>query len=192
MGDTTACFATINIAAGEEITICYHPDFECRTRHDRHQLLRFGCECEVCLMGTPLQQLSDMRRTLVRGLQYLTLGVDLDGQRQSSASTIITDSKLKKAAEEFSIPLSARLIYNILSVVLLEEEGLLDDFMVERITPGIVRMATLFKTETNARIAKFAIAQETWLDRLCIAFSLYGQEDEADHEFAVRAQMLKG
>lgn len=74
-----------------------------------------------------------MRRTLIRGPQYLTLGVDLNGQRQGSASPIIIDSKLKKAAEDFTIPLSARLIYNLLIMYLREEEGLLDHFMVERL-----------------------------------------------------------
>jgi hypothetical protein len=42
-------------------------------------------------------------RTLIRGLQHLTLGVDLKGQREGSASPIIVDSKLKKAAEDFSL-----------------------------------------------------------------------------------------
>jgi hypothetical protein len=79
-----------------------------------------------------------MRRILIRRLQYLTLGVDLNGQRQGSASPIIVDSKLKKTAEENSIPLSARLIYNLLVMSLLEEEGLLDDFMVERFNLGIL------------------------------------------------------
>ena len=96
-----------------------------------------------------IQQLSDMRRTLIRGLQYLTLGVDLNGQRQGSASPIIVDSKLKKTAEDFSIPLSARLVYNLLVMCLLEEEGLLDDFMVERFNPGILQMTALFRQEAT-------------------------------------------
>ncbi len=102
-----------------------------------------------------------MRRTLIRGLQYLTLSVDLNGQRQSSASPIIVDSKLKKTAEDFSIPLSTKLIYNLLIMSLLEEEGLLDDFIIERFNPGILQTTTLFQTESNARIARQAITQET-------------------------------
>ena len=191
-GEIIASFATRDIVAGEEITFCYNTDFECRTRHDRHQALRFVCDCKACLTGTPFQQLSDMRRTLIRGLQYLTLGVDLNGQRQGSASPIIVDSKLKKAAEDFSIPLSSRLIYNLLVVYLLEEEGLLDDFMVERCNPGILQTTALFKTESNARIARLAIRQETWLEKFCMAFRLYGREDVADHAFAVRLRMLHG
>jgi hypothetical protein len=191
-GEIIASFATRDIVAGEEITFCYNTDFECRTRHDRHQALRFVCDCKACLTGTPFQQLSDMRRILIRGLQYLTLGVDLNGQRQGSASPIIVDSKLKKAAEDFSIPLSSRLIYNLLVVYLLEEEGLLDDFMVERCNPGILQTTALFKTESDARIARLAIRQETWLEKFCVAFRLYGRGDVADHAFAVRLRMLHG
>jgi SET domain len=190
-GEIIASFATRDIVAGEEITFCYNTDFECRTRHDR-QALRFVCDCKACLTGTPFQQLSDMRRTLIRGLQYLTLGVDLNGQRQGSASPIIVDSKLKKAAEDFSIPLSARLIYGLLVVYLLEEEGLLDDFMVERFNPGILQTTALFKTESNARIARLAITQETWLEKFCMAFRLYGRGDVADHAIAVGLRMLYG
>lgn len=105
----------------------------------------------------------------------------MNGERQGSASLIIVDSKLKKAAEDFSIPLSVRLIYNLLAVYLLEEEELLDDFMVKRFNLGILQTTVLFQTESNARIAKLAIAQETWLDKFCMAFRLYGREDVADH-----------
>jgi SET domain len=191
-GETVTSFATRDIIAGEEITICYNSDFELRTRHERHQALRFICDCKACLPGTLFQQLSDVRRTLIRGLQYLTLGVDLNGQRQGSASPIIIDSKLKKAAEDFSIPLSARLIYDLLVVYLLEEEGILDNLMVVRLGPGILRTVAEFKTESNAKISRLAMAQETWLEKLCMAFRLYGRGDVADDAIAVRLRMLHG
>ncbi|KAH0553407.1 hypothetical protein GP486_006522 [Trichoglossum hirsutum] len=189
-GEVISSFATRGIAAGEEITICYGDDFECRTTHDRHRELRFVCDCKACLTGTPFQQLSDMRRTLIRGLEYLKRGVDLNGQRQGSASPIVVDSKLKKAAEDFSIPLSARLIYGLLTMFLLEEEGLLDDFMIKRLNPSILQVAAWFETESNARIASLAITQETWLERLCMAFRLYGREDVADHAIAAGLRMI--
>ncbi len=187
-----ASYATRDIVASEEITICYNNDFECRTRPDRHQSLRFVCDCKACLTGTPFQQLSDLRRTLIRGLQYLTLGVDINGQRQSSTSPIIVDFELKKAAENLSIPLSARLIYNLLIIYLLEEEGLLDDFMVERLLPGTSIISALFKTESNARISRLAMAQETWLEKFCVACELYGRKDVADHEHAMILRTLHG
>ena len=54
-GEITAIFATRDIAAGEEITFCYNTDFECRTRHERHQALRFVCDWKACLTGTLFQ-----------------------------------------------------------------------------------------------------------------------------------------
>jgi SET domain len=190
--DCIATFATRDIIAGEEITICYNTDFECRNRHERHQALRFVCDCKACLIDTPFQQLSDMRRILIRGLEYLTSGVDLHGKRQDSALPIIVDSELKKKAEDFSIPLSARLIYKILVMSLLEEEGLLDDFMVERLNPGIVELATLFQTGSNVRIVRQVMAQRTWQEKLGIAFGLYGREDVADPDVAAGLRMLHG
>ena len=190
-GEINARFATRDIVAGEEITSCYNTDFDGRTRHERHQALRFSCDCKACRIGTPFQKLSDMRRTLIRGLHYLTLGSDLNGQRQGSASPIIFDSKLKKAAEDFSIFLSARLIYNLLFMALLEEEGLMDDFTVERYNPMILQVVAWFRTESNARIARLAMAQETWLEKFCMAFRLYGQGDVADHDITVELQMLR-
>ncbi|WEW59470.1 hypothetical protein PRK78_004944 [Emydomyces testavorans] len=183
-------FAIRDIAAGEEITICYNTDFECRVRYERHQVLRFVCDCKACLIDSPFQKLSDMRRTLIRGLQYLTRGVDVNGQRQGSVSSIIIDSKLKKAAENFSIPLSSRLIYDLLVMVLLEEEGLLDDFMVKRFNPGIVQTSAWFMTESNARIARLAMTQKTWLEKFCMASRLYGREDVADPTIAEGFRML--
>ena len=188
--ETVSSFATRDILPGEEITFGYNSDFECRNRYERHQALRFICDCKACLVDTPFQQLSDMRRTMIRGLQYLTLGVDLNGQRQGSMSPIIVDSKLKKAAEDFRIPLSARLIYNLLVMYLLEEEGLLDDIMVERLYPGILQLTTLFGTESNASIVRLAMTQTTWLEKFCMAFRLYGQADVADHAVAERLRIL--
>lgn len=185
-------FATRDIIPGEEITFCYNTDFECRNRYERHQALRFVCDCKACLPGTPFQQLSDMRRTFIRGLQYLMLGVDLNGQKQDSTSPIIVNPKLKEVAEDFRIPLSSRLIYNLLVMCLLEEEGLLDDFMVERLNPRILQTVTTFQTESNASIARLAMTQKTWPEKFCTAFRLYGRTDVADHAIAEGIRMLRG
>ena len=77
---------------------------------------------------------------------------------QVSGRPIISDVRLKKAAEEFRIPLSARLIYNLLAMCLLKEEGLLDEFRIGIVSPGISNTAKMFTTETNARIANLALA----------------------------------
>ncbi len=185
-------FATRDIMPGEEITFCYNTDFECRTRYERHQALRFICDCKACLPGTPFQQLSDMRRTFIRGLQYLTLGVDLNGQKQDSTSPIIVDPDLKEAAEDFCIPLSSRLIYNLLILCLLDAEELLDDFMVKRLYPGILKLVTMFSDEEQRCIARLAVEQKTWLKKFCTAFRLYGRTDVADHAVAETLRMLRG
>lgn len=190
-GETIAIFATRDIVAGEEITFCYNTDFECRTKNERHRALRFVCDCKACLTGTLFQELSDLRRRLLRGLQYLTHGVDLDGKRQGSVSPIIVDTELRQAAENFSIPLSVRLVLWLLSMVLLEEEGLLDYLMIERLNPSILRMAGWFRTESNARVAKQAIAQDTWLGKFGMACRIYGLRDVADHEVAVILRVLQ-
>ncbi|KAI1302275.1 hypothetical protein F5Y03DRAFT_362263 [Xylaria venustula] len=178
-------FATRDIVPGEEITFSYEGDFECRTREERHRELRFVCHCEACRLGTPFQRLSDMRRRLVRGLQYLQIGKDLDGQKQEAPDRpLITDTQLKVAAETFSIPLSSRLVYSLLTMFLTEQEGLLDDFLAERLSPSIRAAASLFQTESNAKVVKLAMAQGTWYERLCVAFHIYGQADAADQDMA--------
>ena len=182
-------FATRDIVAGEEITFCYETDFEGKTRHERHQALRFVCDCKACLVNTPFRQLSDIRRTLIRGLRYLKCGRDISG---CSSSPIIFDPKVRKAAERFEFPLSARLIYDLLIVVLLEEEKLLDDFMVEGLNPGIKQIADAFKIPSNARLAKLAMAQETWLGKFCMALRLDGQADIADRLISEKLRKLDG
>jgi hypothetical protein len=189
-GEVISSFATRDIDAGEEINFCYNPDFEGRTRYERHQALRFTCDCVACLPGTPFQQLSDMRRRLIRGLQYLTHGVDLDGQRQSSHA-IIFDSTLKFVAETFSITLSSRLIYALLTMFFLEEEGLLDDFMDARLRPSLTQTVQLFKSKSNKSIAGLAMEQKTWVKKLEVAFELYGREDPADYEVTLALRQLR-
>ena len=189
-GEVISSFATRDIEAGEEITFCYSTDFAERTRYERHQALRFTCDCMACRPGTPFQELSDMRRRLIRGLQYLTRGVDLDGQAEG-LHPIIVDSTLKFVAETFSIPLSSRLIYTLLTIFFLEEEGLLDDFMDARLRPTLIKTAQLFKSESNKRIVGLAMEQKTWVKKLQVAFTLYGREDAADYEVALALRRLR-
>jgi hypothetical protein len=154
-------YATRYIAAGEEITFCYDSSFGCRTRSERHELLRFEYMCKACELCTEFQVLSDMRRVLPRGLQYFTVGQDIDGQQHVAGAAIIVDAKLKRAAETLRIPLSSRLVYNLLIMALAEQEGELDKFLVERMSPGISILPPLFDTESNREIAKRAMAKTT-------------------------------
>ncbi|KAK4246801.1 hypothetical protein C7999DRAFT_41784 [Corynascus novoguineensis] len=191
-GESIESFAVRDILPGEEITICYEPDFECQTRLERHEVLRFTCDCEVCQPGTLFQQLSDSRRRLIRGLEYLTQGKDLDRQRRDSSSPLIIDPALKRAAETFDISVSSRLIYRLLSVVLLYDEGLLDDIMLQRLWPGISRLAGAFGSEENAVIAQLALEQDTWVKKLEVAFKLFGRRDPVDGAFAKILRLKRG
>jgi hypothetical protein len=147
---------------------------------------------KACRLGTSFQTLSDMRRTLIRGLQYLTLGVDVDGQQQRDARPIIFDAGLKKAADTMAIPLSARLIYNLLIMVLMEHEGVLDDLMIRKRQPGINFSTSFFQTKMNIEIVQLVVAQDSWLAKLCVAFTLFGREDAADRFLAKQLRLLRG
>ncbi|KAL2194263.1 hypothetical protein P885DRAFT_71576 [Corynascus similis CBS 632.67] len=191
-GESIKSFAVRDILPGEEITICYEPDFQCRPRLERHQILRFTCDCEACQPGTLFQQLSDSRRRLIRGLEYLTQGKDLDSERRDSSPPLIIDPALKHAAETFEIPVSSRLIYRLLSVVLLDDEGLLDDFMLQRLWPGISTLAGAFGSKENAMIAQLALEQDTWVKKLEVAFKLFGRRDPIDVAFAEILRLKRG
>lgn len=116
--------------------------------------------------------------------------MDLGNDEQTSPPSTIVDPQLQKAAQEFSIPLSARLIYNLLVMFLLEEEGLLDHFMVQRLYPGTSKIAALFRTESNATVARLALRQTTWLGKFCVALRLYGRGDAADHDVAMHLRKI--
>ncbi|KAL2816625.1 hypothetical protein BDW59DRAFT_166270 [Aspergillus cavernicola] len=176
-------FATRDINIGEEIRFCYEPTFQCRTVYERHEALRFVCDCNACLPGS-FQRASNMRRRLTRGLQYLTIGHDLDGQNHGTSPAIIFDARLKAAAENLEIPLSARLIYNLLAMALQEEEGLMNDLLIARFKPSILATVSLFSTARYARIARLAMTQETWVDKFSIASRLWGLADRADVLFS--------
>ncbi|KAI0475957.1 hypothetical protein GGR56DRAFT_640448 [Xylariaceae sp. FL0804] len=177
------CHALCDISAGEEILITYNQHFGCWTRAERHRQLGFVCHCPACEIGTPFQALSDMRRTLIRGLQYLTLGVDFGpspASPASPASPLIVDSKLKAAAEALAIPISTRLIADLLLFCLRDAEGILDDFHIKRNLPGMKFVASLFRDQSSERIAKCAMARETWPEKFCVACGLYGRKDAHD------------
>jgi len=133
-----------------------------------------------------------MRRTLIRGLNFFLTGTDPIGERLKSSSPIIFDPELRKEAEEFYTPFSARFLYNVLMMYLLEEEGLMDHFVFEGCNPTILKLSTLFRTESNGKIARLAVAQETWLEKLFVAFRLYGRADAADHLSAIGMRMSHG
>ncbi|KAM5469459.1 hypothetical protein MferCBS49748_002817 [Microsporum ferrugineum] len=173
-------YAIRDIAAGEELTICYDGSLTFYPAKDRHDALGFVCDCPACLPGTGFQKLSEARRTLLRGLMYLQDGEDINRKKHSPGSSIIMDLKLKKAAEQSRITLANRFIYQLLVLFLLEEEGMLDIYTLKSLRRRLDRTVNLFQEERNARIARLAMRRKTWLRKFLTAFKLYGQEDGAD------------
>ncbi|KAK8043831.1 hypothetical protein PG994_012669 [Apiospora phragmitis] len=193
--DSPAIYATRDIAAGEEIMFRYDPHFECRTAIEHHEALDFVCDCPACRPGTEFQRASDLRRRLIRGLQFLVSGegpAASQGGSTSASANIIPDPGVRKEVAEFRTPLSAQLIYNLLTVCLMEAEGILDEFEVGRLQPGFTAMATMFRRPRNASIARRAMAQSTPTERLRVAFALYGRADEADEEMARVLRAMQG
>ena len=52
-----------------------------------------------------------------------------------------------------------------------------------------MRLPYLFNEKANAEVAKLAMAKETWVGKLCVAFKLFGRVDAADGAFAVLLRM---
>lgn len=179
--DTIASFATRPIDAGEEILFCYETDFEARTALDRRRILQFACNCKACCPGTLFQKCSDLRRRLVRGLNYLIHGVDIDGKKEIHGRPLIVDRRLKQAAEHREQPLSSLFIYYSLTMALLESEGLLDQFKLDSLMPCIQRLANWFQTPSNASIAFHTMEQPTAAERLFFAVGLFGKLDPFDN-----------
>ncbi|XWW99673.1 hypothetical protein V2A60_007684 [Cordyceps javanica] len=116
--NTIISFATRSINVGEELFLCYEPDFEARTAANRSSILGFTCCCQAYLPGSSFQQYSDLRRRLVRGLNYLIQGVDLDGKKQIRGRPLIVDLDLKQTAERRQLKLSSLFFYNLLTMAL--------------------------------------------------------------------------
>lgn len=185
-GTSIACFATRDIEEGEEITFCYNTDFMCRTSRDRHRELRFVCECKACRSGTTFHRLSEMRRTMIRGLQYLLHGKDFDGKR---GPQVVFEVGLRRKAEKFDIGAADRLVYIILTMVLLEQEGLLDRFMLERMQCSICHLIMALKTPDNITIVEEIMTKKAWDERLGACLRLWGRVDAGDE--ALRSQLKR-
>ncbi|PQE17468.1 SET domain protein [Rutstroemia sp. NJR-2017a WRK4] len=182
--EAAAIFAVRDIELEEEITFCYTSDLSVRVSSQRRRVLGFPCQCQACQISTPFHELSEARRTLLRGLDFLTGGKEVVNEGQDLEKPIIFDPKLRKQVQDFDISLSSRFIYDILIVYLLEEEGLLDEFLLKELVPAVTTTKDLFRNRDNIKMASLALAQPTWFGRVCVAFSMYGREDPADRKTA--------
>jgi len=70
--------AVKEITQGQEITFCYDPLYKFMPSSYRRELMRrfpdFECQCMACQPGTTFNELSDLRRQLLRGIQFLISG----------------------------------------------------------------------------------------------------------------------
>ncbi|KAK8087668.1 hypothetical protein PG997_002629 [Apiospora hydei] len=189
-----ALIATRDIAAGDEIAFSYDPRFESRTARELHASLGFACGCRACHPpGTRFQRASDLRRRLIRGLQFMVSGDNEDeGEGPSERFHVIADPEVRRRVAECRTPLSVLLVCNLLTQCLMEAEGILDDFEIGRLQPGAAAMAKMFRRPENASVARFAMTQRTPGERLRVAFSLYGRVDDGDEEMAYTLRHIQG
>lgn len=176
-------FALKDIEVGEEITFCYQPGFGNKTRLERHQLLSFECLCECCTLDAASQQLSDLRRTFMKALDYLAFGAFPNGEIDDSDHPLICDPDLKLASESQALPISNKFVYHILYMHLAEQEQMKTDLMLSRLCPRIDTLARSFETERNIRISCHALHQKTWLEKLDVALTMLGEPDEGDDAY---------
>jgi hypothetical protein len=117
-----------------------------------------------------------MRRRLIRGLRYFLLGEELENKR----SSIIVDPVLRNAAEKFKLPISSRLIYDILVMLLLEQEGLLKDVAKKSHDDSVAMICSLFGSAHNKYVGMLTMALKSPLEKFVVANRLYGREDPMD------------
>lgn len=181
------CTAIKDISVGEEITYSYLQDYEGLTSEERQQALGFNCKCSVCTKNPRGRLLSDMRRRLIRGIQIL-FGIDFGNGKYN---TVVINPVLRKRGELFEIPLSSKLIYDLPTMLLLEQEGLLTDATMEKHNDTSTMVARWFDDYTNRRIALGVILEKTPEKKFRVANQLWGRADPRDRERARYCQKDK-
>lgn len=190
-GDTITLFARLNIASGEEITFCYTAECFTMTAQQRNIINPFICDCEAC-RPSRFQRASDLRRCFLRGLQWLLFGRSFHGRNlPGEDGTIILDPTLRKAARERRIPLSSRFIYHLLILVLLEAEGLYDQFTEARfLRYNVFPLLSMFQTLENQIVVFDAMEKKSPLQKYKHAVKIFGLADKGDD--LARQAMLTG
>ena len=60
-------------------------------------------------------------------------------------------------------------------------EGILNSIMVKKYGGIPSLIARTFQSRNNARVASLAMEKDTWREKLCAAFQLYGYSDRVDN-----------
>ncbi|KAK7959647.1 SET domain-containing protein [Apiospora aurea] len=190
--DKEASYLVVNkdIPSGTEITISYQGVVNFLTGADRRRALGFDCQCEACTYDDAHRlYLSDLRRTLLRGLDHLTnfcIGGEPEEYADPGLRPVIPDDDLYRAAVGFEIPHSSRFIYYLMMPCLLEAEGVLGDIDADTYRLNLDSFARAFETPENVEIALLATEQETWLKRFLVACHLWGRQDAGDYHNMVK------
>jgi hypothetical protein len=127
-------------------------------------------------------------------LIYLLDGIDEISEYDNDPhlKPVICGPFMRKAADHCDFPLSARLIYDLLLVALKEAEGTLNVEEAANTWTHVWRRACSFGTKENCKIAKLAVQQQTWCERLGMAFQLDGRADAADYAHTLAYRRVKG
>lgn len=194
MGIKRESYARCDIKAGSELTFTYSGRYEVMTSQERREALGFVCDCKACQPGTTFNQLSDVRRIYMRGLEYLLNGCDWDNKIQTE-NPIIIDSALKKRAESLDLPLTSRMIYTLLLLWLMQEEGFGDRRSMRHHVENLCRGLSAFATDRNLEILDEGGMPDTdpddFFKLFCIASKLWGRSDLNDAYVTHRTRVLR-
>ncbi|KAK8000896.1 SET domain-containing protein [Apiospora marii] len=180
------------IPAGTEITFSYTNVTYYLRRDERRLALAFDCKCEACNVEDPNEvYMSDLRRTLLRGLDSLVnmgLSKGAEDVIDTETNPIIIDPGLRAAAANCQIMHSTRFICYTMIPCVLEAEGNLGLFTSGIYCRDLEALATQFQSSENARIADLVLQQPYWLERLNAAFRLWNRTDDGDMENAAASR----
>lgn len=109
-----------------------------------------------------------------------------------SMAPVVPDRELNGAAEDQALPTTTWMVYALLYLVFLEQEGILGSGQVERMDAAIANFMERFKTRSNIRVARLAMQQPTLLGKLRVACEMYGRPDKADPKVAKRFYIRAG
>ncbi|KAJ5934892.1 hypothetical protein N7466_004439 [Penicillium verhagenii] len=177
-------YANRDIQPGEEITSIHTVYDFVSTRFERQRRISFPCHCATCQLPPLLQQASDLRRRLMRGLVFL-----IDGEDQCSSSPVIIDTEMRRRAASFDLSLCTIIFFDFLLLFLLAEEGLFQDAFLAKFRGGLAQRGQFIRSESTRIIFEMAKKQHHWVNMLQVASRLYGRVDPGDaHYTFVRRQ----
>ncbi|KAF2670947.1 SET domain-containing protein [Microthyrium microscopicum] len=181
-------YASQDIAQGDELKFCYNSELRYQVAEERLRTLLFKhVDCKACEPGS-YRDISDFRRTLIRALEYLSLGIDKNAKQGTPFAIKHIDPELRKKAESGCMTLTSRFIYDVFIVALMEAEGLQDPIKAGDLLAQLEAYGRAFQTSRNAYIAKLAMSQPNGCDKFLIALRFWGRSDLGDEQAIAGSQ----